>query len=339
MRKKTLFIHCGSNKTGSSALQVWFAHNIDRLGEFGIHYPVPGVLEHLLDGKYGNGGMLAQFLKGSFLWQQVLPMLDAALGAECGKILISGETIQSGESTRFVKLKAYLEERGVDVTFISLARNVADHAFSVWGQEIKSGGSTERWEALLARYRAPFLRQLHTISAVFGRQSVIVLNYDTIKGSLVPSFLKVLGVTSPSFVGVDRVNRSLSAKELGYMLFINNLLLEKGLDRHSRNRASMAFSYSMLSKHNAAPLLVSLSPDQYALLATGNQAIVDEFNRSFLPDDPIAIARPDQISQAIALEELLEEDKVVASMLVDWFISALKARPRGRSKIPLKAWA
>ena len=38
---KTVFLHVGAGKTGTSAIQTWLARNLRRLEEHGIAYPEP----------------------------------------------------------------------------------------------------------------------------------------------------------------------------------------------------------------------------------------------------------------------------------------------------------
>lgn len=323
MARKTIFIHAGATKTGSSALQAWFARNIEELRRLGVHYPTPHRLQNALDGRVttGNGGDLARLLKPDTAVPRppkdmLFARLDAAISGDCDKILFSTETIQGGARHKFIELKRYFDVRRVDVVFISLSRNIADHAFSMWGQELKRSGITTEWAERVTVYRAPFLSQLSVIEEVFGRDKIISLNYDSIRDDLVRSFFDALRIPGVIANEVGTINRSLSSKELSYMLYINKLLMDRGINARP-GRLSRQVSDYLLEKCSAQPLSLSISPAQYTILERNNKHVVEEFNRRFLPDDPIGIARPNQISEPIVLEPLSDEDKAIAAKLTD----------------------
>ena len=86
--KKKLYLHIGMGKTGTTALQDFFAHNRQALGEMGISYPERGTMSnahHLLSPH------IPRFLEDQWQFETVDEWAPVLAEESVGNVLLSSE--------------------------------------------------------------------------------------------------------------------------------------------------------------------------------------------------------------------------------------------------------
>ena len=129
MTKKTIVLHIGHGKTGSSYLQSCLALNRDKLLALGIDYPWHRSFAKATAGSISSGNG-ANFLK-------YLPDLNA----ESEIVVFSSEFLFANllASTQF---KDLLNSEKYRIEVLLYTRNLFEMKFSSWGQAVKRGGLT-----------------------------------------------------------------------------------------------------------------------------------------------------------------------------------------------------
>lgn len=221
---KTLYIHAGQFKTGSSYLQSCFALSTDVLAENGIAYPWVSNLDRAKAGRItsGNGTLL---LDGSAEWDA----LDRSQFHENTRgFLFSNEyfCVKTFHPDVLERIQKFCSEFGIDrVHCILFVRNPLDHAISTHQQMIKRSGSDMDLDSYVATYKMPiqimeFLRQ-----AEENDFDVTLYNYSMVSKEIAALTEDWLEIPAGSLQQpeIERINRSLSKGELE---------LQKQLNRH-----------------------------------------------------------------------------------------------------------
>ncbi len=234
---KRVILHVGAGKTGTSALQVAFAKNRDRLKAAGILYPdlvdlAPAESEKITS---GNAPLLAFALGYPCNETQKKAGLRALESfheiikeSEKPVIFCSSEVLQSLKAERLAELKRFCESNGRSLQLVFFVRNIGDYLVSVYLQFVKRLGETREFEDWVRTHKqCPFSQTIQQALEVSAGDSIIrVLNYEEHAEDLVRYFFKdMLGVKD--LQGFDfetgRINRSIGEQELRFMLMLNRL--------------------------------------------------------------------------------------------------------------------
>lgn len=211
----TVYLHIGTPKTGTTALQNFLSDNNKVLNKYGICYPDFGF-------RYSQIGILrnAHFLLTSYVDEngqrsREKPGKDyesgldkiADLAQTYDKIIISDEAIWRGSSNRddfWTKLKYDLWKRSLDIKIIVYLRRQDLWVPSFWGQKIKKGSLLHFQEYLQymkeVDYPTDYFEYMEMLSSVFGEESLIIRVYE--KGqyhgeqhTLISDFLDIFGLS------------------------------------------------------------------------------------------------------------------------------------------------
>lgn len=240
---RSLLLHAGMPKAGSSALQVAFVKNRSVLAEHGIDYP-----EHESDelavrdrATSGNGMNLVRFLvKGQQSPDEnTRRWLDEALqvvrDGHLESTLYSSEFFYESDETPLRVLALACARSEVRLRLILYVRDVAGHALSRYSQEVKRARCTSTFEEYLrgdgeVPYRPGLHARLSMFADVLGGENVLVHHYDSVRDQLVPHFFgEVLGIPESAIEDavMREVNRSLSSAELEFMRHLNGYVLHQ----------------------------------------------------------------------------------------------------------------
>ncbi|WP_136444172.1 hypothetical protein [Pacificoceanicola onchidii] len=179
---KTLFLHIGRGKTGTTAQQKALAAHRETLLAQGIDY--------ILAGDEGRGGGHQDFAK-SFIDERpgymVPPANPEALRAETARQIVESPAqavLLSSENFPLVNkaaLKAWIEALGViaSVRVILFARSQDELAESEYNQMVKVGAETGSAMAYAETLEgADFFAEAEAWAAHFGRDAMIARLYD-----------------------------------------------------------------------------------------------------------------------------------------------------------------
>lgn len=203
---KTLFVHIGTPKTGTSMLQHFFSSNKKTLAELGIYYPEWTDWEHW-GGKESTEGNFGWMVRKDMGQEQAIERIRLALEKKQSKILLSSECIwtEIPDKGELIKL---LKKAGPDVEIkvIVYLRKQVDYFESQYRECVRTVLMQESL-AEVCDFENPILwmvkntlyydKQLEEMANIIGRENVIVRLYE--KGQLknqniIDDFLGILGL-------------------------------------------------------------------------------------------------------------------------------------------------
>ncbi len=222
-----LWLHIGTEKTGSSYLQTLLGLNRPQLAQAGIHFPNAGKLEQaLLNGQISAGN--GQDLHGALAAEayettrQILTRHYAdAQRAGMEQVVISNELLLSVFATASC-LSRFLEIcRAIGFTEIKLLlvlRDPIDQALSLYKHRAKGGNTPEIEDWVQEKYYyGGWLQDFLAHISQFGVE-LSVRRYSRKPGLLEGAlFVDWLGIDPPAERGKQVVNPSLSLSELFFI--------------------------------------------------------------------------------------------------------------------------
>ncbi len=244
----TLYLHIGTPKTGTSAIQKFLPLNEASLNEKGFCYPdlgytFPGI------GVNRNGHFLVyrQKLKGedrqkekeirAYEDERFYEGLDKLkeISKKYPNIILSDENIWNGYWKRenfWFELKNALTDRGIDLKVIVYLRRQDLLIESYWSQQVRETSQMSFKEYVdsdkYSYFKLDYFGRLEEISKAVGSENIIVRAYEKQQyngGSLISDFLSVLGIELNSgFRSVDIVaNTSLYGEFLEVKRILNSM--------------------------------------------------------------------------------------------------------------------
>jgi hypothetical protein len=174
----TLWLHVGLPKTGTSALQVYFARNADAFRRQGSSYPWG---EDAIEGRItpGNGYLLARRgLRGpqaAHLLGGLKNGRGAVLSSEYFAVSTDEHLRQFKDAAEEAKILVYLREQG-------------DMILAHWRYRLSVVNDTRSFDdyatEYLARKYVQFDRYLSCMKDIFGRENLQIRSYKQVRGDL-----------------------------------------------------------------------------------------------------------------------------------------------------------
>jgi len=231
---KTLYLHIGHGKTGSSYLQSVLAKSADALRTMGYAYPLDVHSQRAESGKIssGNGHMLLAELDNP----RGAPALVNAIAEDHPAVILSSEILSSHLAVSMngrepqVFLQAVVDwarSKGFEqIEVLLLIRNPISAFCSNYQQSVKRHGNTASAVSSAAIYNTPKL-MLGCLEGLRSHPqiSVTIKNYSVVKSCLADVLAEWLGVDSGvlQIPEVKIVNRSLTLGELELQRQVNVL--------------------------------------------------------------------------------------------------------------------
>jgi hypothetical protein len=259
--RRTLWLHTGTWKTGSTALQAHLKFNRERLAAQGVSYE----FHPNTDEWEGNGTFLTRTLLGRHVAIGVLTgMLETHLAARPVGIC-SSENFTSfghGEWAQLLDAAAHL---GVQVRTITYLRDVAPYYQSMHAQAFKAGEHYCDLATFCAvNSYATVLDSLRTLHEQLGRDAMTVVRYESVSDAVDAPLMAALalqpGLLDASMLA-KRINRSLTNYEMKILArlvektgqqFANeiaNLLLKKRPDLEPDHLLDQAILQRLEERH------------------------------------------------------------------------------------------
>ncbi|MGB0928309.1 MAG: hypothetical protein ACPGVA_13930 [Pikeienuella sp.] len=215
---RTLFLHIGHGKTGTSYLQSCFVLSRQTLARTGILYPMGRQDRQAARGatSSGNGTPLAKTLGAQ---PQNIGRILRPLRRSQRNILFSSEflfhhmtkDISAEDLLRFAD-KANCER----ISVFLLIRDPLDHMRSAYLQNVQRSGLSEHIDGMARRFNMPI--RVYNLLTAFDhpRIDITVRNYSRIKEQLTAETEDWLGLSPGTLKHPhqSRVNRSLTAAEM-----------------------------------------------------------------------------------------------------------------------------
>jgi hypothetical protein len=227
--KRTLWLHTGGSKAGSSALQAQFAHLSPLLKQHGIAYLNAQAMTRVDQITSGNGGKLYELLvdkprSPAEITEGLDRYFDCTAGALC-----SSEILSHLEPEHLTLLADAARSSGTALKFIFVARNPLPYFISEYGQRIKRHGECRTFSEFLLDESNHYQHAVHlrNLVARFPLNEIFLLHYDALKSSLVQAVLSLLIADPSQLSGLSElssgriVNRSLTWFEMEIMLDLN----------------------------------------------------------------------------------------------------------------------
>jgi len=270
---KELWIHLGMPKTGSSALQVFFAQKADMLKKEGIDYIELSDFGDAKKGQIssGNGALLARSLLPNTheahysdtegLYSKLFNMVKKS---KSEKILISSEFFAVIPVKQYEKLLSDMLNIEVQLKVIFYVRRQDQFLMSSYMQRVKRHGLTATPdEYVLENYKKIYFLKYFGYTRLFedavGHENLFPRIFELTKDhpqGIVGHFMEsVLGYVPNWLEPVASVNISPSPAELKFMLAANKFAPRiffsdyLNMDSISSGRSTHQIKHSLISSH------------------------------------------------------------------------------------------
>ena len=253
MAKSVLFLHIGTPKTGTSAIQLFLVTNREALEKKGWTYPDFGFV-YPDASETRNALWLAREMDPSDdeNRKKAMPQLLSA-AEQFPHMILSEESLwtqggycSEGREHFWRTFASFLKENDIDLKIIVYLRRQDQYLYSYWAQKVKKRDETRLFRQFaeefgLAHTKLDYCAQLDLIAEGVGAENMIVRPYDRSRfenGSIVYDFLGIVGLTpDDGFEFPEESNSSMSDCVLEAKRLMNRSLFQ--------NR-STGFLYSSL---------------------------------------------------------------------------------------------
>lgn len=259
---KRIFLHIGTHKTGTTAIQKFLSNAEEKLREDSILYPKSGRPDVEHGAQYGHHLLAWAILKKNGIdhfndWERVVNEIKVA---DQRTVVLSAEGFESCTEEQVQKVSALLDD--FEVHIILYLRNPFDYTVSSYKQFVKSGITAESFEEFAKRWvkRCNYSELVQRWARFFERKNVHVTLYDRCLEvedySVEKSILDVLGVKSDRYKDclAAPANVSPSDEQIGIIRTVN--LVEKWMGSNTfLHRARR----SLLRRNRMADILLALT--------------------------------------------------------------------------------
>ncbi len=234
---KPFYLHIGAFKTGTTALQVYFAQNMEKLAQNGINYLNMGRIQSAQNGLItsGNGAFLARTLlpKNHYLHmpkgqQQFLGEMKKCIQTKPKHSpLLSSEFFCDLETPQIQKLKDYVYSLGFELQIIFCVREQTSYLESIYVQHVKRHHLTATPEAFIGdMYQTTshidYGHYCNDLAEIVGAGNLHIVLHK--KEDLFDRFNEILNVKSANMMRPARaLNISLTPAQIVMMLKLNAL--------------------------------------------------------------------------------------------------------------------
>lgn len=277
---KTLYVHIGTMKTGTTAIQGFCWDNQEVLQKKGYCYPDFSDLTVNVTRKR-NGRFMVDNCQtkeeGAAKFRTGMDRI-IELFREYDNVILSNEGIWGAtyerRSSLWQELKEEGEKNGFQVKIIAYLRRQDEYISSVWNQMVKMGTKegVQTWSEYLSHIpkgrQLDYAKKLDTIKEVLGKENIIVRCYERnqfYKGNIYDDFLNVIGLemTDEYTISEELINTKLS----GSMHEIKRIINKMPMVDSEKNKLfrdilvecsddpAVVQNYSMFSKEEAEEFL------------------------------------------------------------------------------------
>lgn len=332
-----LYLHIGTEKTGTSSVQNFFGANRELLARKGVLYPeTPGNRNHTrLAGAAQNPEEIGPLRKTLGIRaregiEKLRTELIAGLKAEYESrdfktVVMSGEHCSSRllEDDEVQWLKDIFTPHFEKIHIVAYLRRQDAYLLSIYSTAVKSGATFQLGlppeRSIRNRYDYwPFLSRW---ARVFGRDAIICRKFERsalTNGDVVDDMLAVAGIQAdPGFERPEDVNESLDANTLEFLRLFNKHVPRFVDDRVNPAKANLL---ALLNKVSKGPL-ITLSDEQLAKF----MSIFEESNRKVAmeyfggvrsgPGDPLFEPRSDNRDRTAPVPLTIERAVEIAAYL------------------------
>jgi cephalosporin hydroxylase len=307
--ERTLYLHVGMGRCGTSAIQRFGETHRSALLERGVLYP--SALEMGFTAEEARGGNGRGFAATDDPDAAIARIAEHLDGSDADRFLISAEQLLGPKDGRLARLAEGLHARGIRTIAVFYVREQREWLVSRWAQGLKSQG----WATTLDDYIAGRLQRAREtailtygvrcaqIASVFGRENLIVRRFqrDALEGGDARiDVFSLAGVDVSDLVSDTRENTSASLEESVMVRLVNALPESAAFD----SRAFLRYLDSQPADERnggvQAPLYALAAPETMRAAAQYFGPVNEDFRREFLPEVPAPVftsAIPDDYEQ------------------------------------------
>jgi len=344
--RRTLIVHAGGGKAGSSAIQSALGKSAGALAEHGISYAHASADLSTYEITSGNGFMLYERL-GRPDWEERGEALVESYLADKPVGICSSEFLGSLPEQDWRKLINVADARGIDVRVVYFVRSAVGYITASYNQDVKRSGEQRTLDEFARSAGWQHLLDLRKLHGLFDADRLQVINYDVARQDIMSAMVRAAPELQEAEAalranGNPTVNRSLTAAEIEVMRHINARLGQKYGPEVSDRLI-----------YDQPELQGSISPneDTIAILAGKFEDATSWVNVTFLNDPATALQflpamseakakRPDKPDRALrialdwAIEKIESASEDVSSLrdaflAIDWHNSGHALIPHG----------
>ncbi|MFV8422592.1 hypothetical protein, partial [Vibrio parahaemolyticus] len=209
--KRTLFLHVGYGKTGSSAIQSWLANNSANLATQGFSYTIKDTESIQYRVSSGNGGPLNGFLVGLRNEEQ---FKQHYFNHDLANTIISSETLSLSPDSIF-KLENFCKTNGIELKVIAYVRDLADWTYSAYVQGVKRHCSLMSYsDYIIGLETFPHVFMAKMMDEQFS--NITFVHYNSHKSDVVKPFSQWANIQAELLIPLAnrKVNRTLTVDEI-----------------------------------------------------------------------------------------------------------------------------
>jgi len=229
MTRKTLYIHAGGPKTGTSSIQSFLGTIASHLTTYDWSYEHSPDTTDANGSNCGNGLPVYDLLTADNFTQAALDDLLVSYCGPCTNAICSSEYFSSITPTHWKELYESSKRLDIHLNVVFYVRDVIPFMLSAYDQHIKNHyeqGSFDSWvEQADYPKHWQHATALRSIEAVLPNSSIRVIHYKERSCDVIESFLSLVGLEDLAAVERHavrpRFNRSLTAKEREILLAVN----------------------------------------------------------------------------------------------------------------------
>jgi len=197
--KKKIYIHIGTQKAGSTAIQSFSSINYDHLLSNGVYYPLIGRYPPFV-GKNDKVFINGDFLREKNYRSRLDKLLLEFRNNHCHTMLLSEEGLSAADPISEYNFEVYQDIKGFDVKIIVYLRRASEYLASFWQECVRNKILVTDLESFILthEYRES-LRKIHELSKIVGKENIIVRVFEKdswLNNNLIDDFLSVLSVTN-----------------------------------------------------------------------------------------------------------------------------------------------
>jgi hypothetical protein len=224
---RTLWVHPGGPKTGSSAIQNYLESNASALATKDVAYENKIGISQANEINSGNGARLFNaFANDDSSPTQIDEVVSSYLG-NLNTGICSCEYLSDLTLSQWKRLASSCVRNGIRLNFIFCVRNVIPYFQSSYDQAIKRHGEWRELKDWIVELPWVHSITLKHLAQVVPSDRLRVIHYETCKSNLITEVLQAIDIdcSSPEFGAQSAVptNRSLTVNERSVLRKINRV--------------------------------------------------------------------------------------------------------------------
>lgn len=228
---RTMILHPGGAKTGSSAIQNFLFSYSATLKKLGFSYLNSQDPSHVFGITSGNGLALVETLNAQEPKINSIEKCIETYFDGLDRAIISSEMFETLTQKGWELLAESCNSIGVKIKVVFFVRNTVSYFVSAYDQAVKRHGEWREINEWLGFSTWPHYETLRHLSEILSDSDLQVFSYDAERSHLLSSFLKGLELAERDFlydatISDVQVNRSLCRSERDCLRLVNKLFGE-----------------------------------------------------------------------------------------------------------------